>query len=150
MQGVKAQPVSASRPLGIEREQRAGIALGERVGCLDQRRVIATGGTGQADTEQAVDDQVPARAAGGILAVVVPPCALKRRYAAAASGGSLSALPGNTTLTSKQFARRRSAMTNASPPLLLVLRGSALYRIANCWAHSAAVAPARVIRARSA
>ncbi len=58
-EGTAGIGIEAAR--GIEREQRAGIALGERVGCLDQRRVIATGRTGQADTEQTVDDQVPAR-----------------------------------------------------------------------------------------
>lgn len=58
-EGTAGIGIEAAR--GIEREQRAGIALGERIGCLDQCRVIATGGTGQADTEQTVDDQVPAR-----------------------------------------------------------------------------------------
>ena len=45
----------------IEGEQRAGVARGERICAFDQRGVVASRGAAQADAEQAVDDQVPAR-----------------------------------------------------------------------------------------
>ena len=48
----------------VERQQRAGVTRGQCVGCRDQRRISAFRCAGEADPEQAVDDEMPASGSG--------------------------------------------------------------------------------------
>ena len=97
--GVGIQPART-----IEREQGAAIAPGERVGGADQLGTPACR-RAQADAEQRVDDQAPARCLGDRRRMS-PPASMKRWCAAAASAGCFAASPENTRRTS-QKARRR-------------------------------------------
>ena len=78
MAGTDGRPVARAGVGGktagnIEREDGAGVALGERVSRVDQFGVNVVDGSCYANTEQAIDNQGPGLS-GGNFAQRLPAC----------------------------------------------------------------------------